>query len=556
MRQKNGSSPGEEFSGQQAYEEFVSSLRMEDVAAMLSGDLDTGVNACVECCDRHAQSNRVALYWEGEAGDSSAHTFRELQAESARFANLLRSQGVGPGDRVACLLPRIPELFAAALGIWRAGAVYVPLFTAFGPKAIEFRLGQCEARLVVTDTGQRSKLDGVADCPPVVVVSRSREPVPDDSIDFQGELKRHSSEFSPVMLTGKDPFMLLFTSGTTGAPKGVAIPIGGLLSFLVYMKYAVGLRENDAYWNVADPGWAYGLWFAIAGPLAMGCATHFYEGPFTAESTYSMLSKYGITRLAAAPTAYRMLMAAGTPEDLDLRLRNACSAGEPLNPEVIHWLKENLGCRVLDHYGQTEIGMVVCNHHALEHPVIAGSMGLSMPGFRMVALDDEGREVGAGQTGQLALDRSASALHWFQGYLNQDTGSRYSGPYYLTGDWVEVGAGGHFTFVGRRDDIITTAGYRVGPFDVESTLIEHPAVAESAVVGLPDPERGEKVAAFVVLQTGQEASPGLEDELRRFVGTRLSAHAYPRHIQFVESLPKTPSGKIQRFLLRREAAGE
>ncbi len=538
-----------------SYDKFFSEFHPEDVAAMLSGDLQTGVNVCVECCDRHVQSGRVALYWEGEAGDSSVHTFEELQAESARFANLLRSQGVQPGDRVACLLPRIPELFVAALGMWRAGAVYVPLFTAFGPKAIEFRLAQCEARLVLTDSGQRPKLEEVSNCPPIVTVSRSDPRVSPDDIDFRAEIERQSSEFPPVMRTGDDLFMLLFTSGTTGAPKGVPIPIRALLWFIVYMKYAVGLREDDAYWNVADPGWAYGLWFAVTGPLVMGYATHFYEGPFTAESTYSMLSKYGITRMLAAPTAYRMLVAAGIPDGLDLRLKKACSAGEPLNPEVIRWLKEHLGCRVLDHYGQTEIGMVACNHHALEHSVIEGSMGLSMPGFRVVALDDQGREVGPGQTGQIALDRPASALYSFQGYLNQDTGSPPSDRYYLTGDWAEVGPEGHFTFVGRHDDIITTAGYRVGPFDVESTLIEHPAVAESAVVGLPDPERGEKVAAFVVLQAGHAASDDLAGELRLFVRNRLSAHAYPRQIQFVESLPKTPSGKIQRFLLRREAQG-
>ncbi len=301
MRTSNEFSPGEGLSGQQGYEDFVSSFQIKDVAAMLSGDLETGVNACLECCDRHARSDRVALYWEGETGDSSVHTFRELQAQSARFANRLRSQGVGPGDRVACLLPRIPELFVAALGIWRAGAVYVPLFTAFGPKAIQFRLARCEASLVITDITQRSKLDGVADCPPAVVVSRSGQPVPDDGIEFHRELKRQSSEFSPVMLTGEHPFMLLFTSGTTGAPKGVAVPIQALLSFIVYMKYAVGLREDDAYWNVADPGWAYGLWFGVTGPLLLGCATHFQEAPFTAQSAYLMLSKYGISRLAAAP---------------------------------------------------------------------------------------------------------------------------------------------------------------------------------------------------------------------------------------------------------------
>jgi acyl-CoA synthetase (AMP-forming)/AMP-acid ligase II len=267
-------------------------------------------------------------------------------------------------------------------------------------------------------------------------------------------------------------------------------------------------------------------------------------------------AKYGITSLAAAPTAYRLLMAAGADlaRQSQAGLRVACSAGEPLNPEVIRWAREHLGCAVYDHYGQTELGMVACNHHALQHPVQPSSMGLSAPGFRIVALDEHGNEVGPGQSGQLAVDRAASPLYYFQGYWQQDSRDRYHGQYYLTGDRVEVGADGNFIFMGRDDDIIMYAGYRIGPFEVESSLLEHPAVAESAVVGKPDTERGEIVKAFVVLRSGYAPSAELASELQHHVRQRLSAHAYPREVEFMNSLPKTPSGKIQRFVLRQQAS--
>lgn len=536
------------------YAAFRSAFRIEDLAAQLSGDLQTGLNACYECCDRHAATGKVALYWEGKDGSSASYTFGDLQELSARFANFLRARGIGPGDRVAGLLPRTPELMVVALGSWRAGAIYQALFTAFGPKSIEYRLERSQARLIVTDLENRPKLDGVRSLPDVMTVTGDAEEVlPDGDYDFWKEIDQQATSFDPVMRTAADPFLLLFTSGTVGHAKGVSVPLQALLSFLAYMQFGIGLRDEDAYWNVADPGWAYGLYYAVVGPLLLGHATTFYEGAFTVESTYRMLTKYRITNLAAAPTVYRLLLAAGEESARPVRgqLRVANSAGEPLNPEVIRWFEQHVGCSIHDQYGQTELGIVICNSDAFRYERRPGSMGLPMPGFRAVLLDDQFRELGAGQVGQLAIDRTRSPLYWFPGYWQQETTSCYHGCYYLTGDTAELAEEDAFTFVGRDDDLITSAGYRIGPFDVESCLIEHPAVAESAVVGKPDPERTELVKAFVVLRPDHARSPELAADLQQFVKQRLAAHAYPREVEFVDELPKTPSGKIQRFVLRQ-----
>ncbi len=536
------------------YDEFRSTFRVEDLAARFAGDFETGLNACYECCDRHAGSNKVALFWEDKDGRSATYTFDELQALSARFANFLREQGIGPGDRVAALLPRIPELFVVVLGTWRAGAVYQTLFTAFGPKAIEYRLERSGAKLVVTDLANRPKLEGIAGLPQVMTVAGEGATHPEGDLHFWNEVNRQPESFEPVMLKGDDPFLLLFTSGTVGLAKGVAVPLKALLSMMAYMLYGIGLQEDDAYWNVADPGWAYGLYYGVTGPLLLGHAITFYDGPFTAASTYHVLTKYHITNLAAAPTAYRLLLAAGSEMARQIRgqLRVANSAGEPLNPEVIRWFEEHVGCSIYDQYGQTELGMVVCNYHTMQSSRHPGSMGRPLPGFRVVLLDEHFHEVSPGHTGQVAIDRAQSLLYWFPGYWQQETTTCYHGPYYLTGDTAELSEDGTLTFVGRADDVITSAGYRIGPFEVESCLIEHPAVAESAVIGRPDPERTEVVKAYVVLHPGNAPTPELTTELEQFVKQRLSAHAYPREIEFVDALPKTPSGKIQRFLLRQQ----
>ena len=529
------------------YEQAVARFSIAAAMDGLQGDLQGGLNACVECCDRHCGAGRVALRCVSAEGALRDYTFEELRDLSARAANLFRDKGVKPGDVVAGLLPRTVELVAVVLGAWRLGAVYQPLFTAFGPKAIEHRLATSGARLVVTNSAQRPKLDEIPDHPLVATVG---EAVPASDVDFRAGLDAASDRFEPVMRRGDDLFMMMSTSGTTGLPKGVPVPLRALLAFGAYMREAVDLREGDVFWNIADPGWAYGLYYALTGPLLLGQATILYEGGFTPESTYGLITRLGVTNLAGSPTAYRMLIAAGPEAAAAVkgRLRVVSSAGEPLNPEIMRWFAEHLAVPIHDHYGQTEMGMCVNNHHGLEHPVRPGSAGLAMPGYRVVVLDEAGRELGPNQPGVLAIDLEQSPLMWFSGYLNQP---KLSGRYYSTGDSVEFEPDGSVSFIGRADDVITSSGYRIGPFDVESALIEHPAVVEAAVVGVPDPERTEIVKAFVILAQGVEGTDALREELQGHVKRRLSAHAWPKLLDFVTELPKTPSGKIQRFILRR-----
>ena len=545
--------------------EYVDAYKHFDLAALeaevLDGRLNSGLNVCHEICDKWAvNSEKVVLYYETEDGGDGVLTFAELKQASARFANYLKSQGVGKGDRVAGLLPRTPELLIVMAGAWRIGAVYQPLFTAFGSGAIEYRLERANTKLIVTNPANRSKLDDVKNCSPVLCVD-SAEAGHGDA-DFYQALGEQSDHCEPVLIKGTDPFLQMFTSGTVGKPKGVSVPARALLSFYVYMRDAVGLRDSDTFWNVADPGWAYGLYYAVIGPLLMGHATHFNPNAFTPESTYDMIRKYKITNLAAAPTADRLLKANDhvLPEGENLGLRVASSAGEPLNPEVVNWIRRRHFCEVKDHYGQTETGMTCCNFHGLAHPVKEGAMGFSSLGHRVVALNEKNEEVGAGEAGQVAIDVAASPLFHFDGYTWGEKDPFMHG-YYLTGDMATNNGDGSFSFSGRDDDIITTAGYRVGPADVESSLLEHPAVAESGVVAKPDEKRGAIIKAYVVIKSDQIPADDqvLREELQNHVRRRLSTHAFPREIEFVDELPKTPSGKIQRFILRdraREDASE
>ena len=534
------------------YDDAVARFRIEDEAARLQGDPATGINAYVECCGRHTGQNRLTLRAISASGELRELTFDDLDDMSGRVANLLKAAGVGPGDVVTGMLPRIPELVATILGTWRIGAVYQPLFTAFGPKALDHRLKTSDARLVVTNTANRGKLDEVEHCPRVATILAPGEALPAGDIDFRAALAAASSDCEPILRKGDDLFMMMSTSGTTGLPKGVPVPLSALMAFGAYMRDAIGLTPDDVFWNIADPGWAYGLYYAITGPLLLGIATTFNEGAFTAKSTYDIIERLGVTSLAGSPTAFRLLLAEG-PEAaarIQGRLRVVSSAGEPLNPEVIRWFDAHLAAPIHDHYGQTENGMMVNNHHGLSHPVRQGSAGFAMPGYRIVVLDEAGQELGPNQPGVLAVDIANSPLRWFGGYHHAETPA-ISGGYYRTGDTVEFEPDGSISFIGRSDDVITSSGYRIGPFDVESALIEHPAVNEAAVVGVPDPQRTEIVKAFVILAPSWQGSPELAEELARHVRKRLSAHAYPREIDFVTELPKTPSGKIQRFLLRK-----
>ena len=536
------------------YKDVAQTFDFESTAQkMLSGSLDA-LNACFECCDRHVNGEKVALYWQGKDGRKAQFTFRQLQQWSSQFANFLKSQGVQAGDRISGLLPRTPELLVTIFAAWRIGAVYQPLFTAFGPKAIEHRIQLAQSKLVVTDVVNRSKLDEVEHCPAIVTVADADGAALNPSdFNFWQVLNQQSDQCELVMRNIQDPFLLMFTSGTTGPAKPLEVSLKALLAFGRYMQDAIGLTEEDAFWNIADPGWAYGLYYAITGPLFLGHATLFYEGSFSTDSLCQIVKDYQITNLAGAPTAYRMMMAADPAQMAALKgqFRVVSSAGEPLNPEVIRWFRQVLDAPIYDHYGQTEVGMVVCNHHGLDHEIREGAAGFPSPGYRIAVVNEQGEELPPDTAGILAVDISQSPMMWFGGY-KESRKSPFVGHYYLTGDTAELHSDGSMSFVGRSDDVITTSGYRIGPFDVESALLEHDAVIEAAVIGVPDPDRTELVKAFVILATGVQSTATLAEELSQFVKKRLSAHAYPRLVEFVTELPKTPSGKIQRFLLRNQ----
>ena len=534
------------------YASAIQDFSLEDELRNLAASPGGSLNAAAICCDQHAHDERkVALRYRNAGGEVREWTFAALKLQSERLARLLASLGVRKGDCVAGLLPRTPELLITALATWRLGAVYQTLFTGFGPKAIEYRQREARTKVIVTDPANRAKIGDELD-----VLVLNTDPAGGDH-DFWQDAPAAAGDLQPVACTLDDPILTMFTSGTTGLPKSLHIPVRAIAAFKRYMLDGIGLTAGDRYWNLADPGWGYGIYYAVIGPLALGYATTFHDGPFTVADTYATIDAFGITNLAGSPTAYRMMIGAGAGPAAPLRgkLRAVSSAGEPLNPEVIRWFAEHLGATVLDHYGQTELGMVLCNHHGLSHPIRIGSAGFASPGLLVTVLADGLREAGPDEQGMLALDRTRSPFMWFTGYLGRET-TAFVGDWYLTGDTCERNADGSISFVGRADDVITTSGYRVGPFDVESALLEHPAVLESAVIGKPDAERTEIIKAFIVLNAGHRPDPALVEELQCHVRSRLSKHAFPREVAFVPSLPKTPSGKVQRFLLRNREIAE
>jgi len=513
-------------------------------------------------CDRHAHiPEKTALFYEDAAGVKLKYTFAEMRELSAKMAGFLQSAGIKKGDRVAVMLPKCPEIIIAALAVWRVGGVYLPLFTAFGPEAIDHRVQDSGAKMIITNANNRHKLPA-SDSLTVEVVNVTGPygtGLVKGDYSFWSALETGTPLEQPVSVNGDDLMILLYTSGTTGKPKGVEIPVKALASFEAYMRFGLDVREDDMYWNLADPGWAYGLYYGLMGPLLMGKATLYYNAAFSPEGFYKILEKYKVSNFAGAPTAYRAIMAAGgnLANKYRFSLRVASSAGEPLNPKPITWARETWGIPINDHFGQTELGMTINNHNMpqLKEEIKPGSMGKSMPGFRMTVVDKQGNELEPEQEGELAVDIENSPLFWFKQYWGDEerTQQKFTtdGKYCLTGDNVTMDKEGNFFFSSRSDDIILSAGYRIGPFEVESALMQHEAVAEAAVVGIPDELRGQMVKAYVVLKQGFTASDELSQELSSFVKTRLSAHQYPREIEFIKELPKTPSGKIQRFLLKK-----
>ncbi|MFF9778598.1 AMP-binding protein [Streptomyces sp. NPDC013978] len=518
-------------------------------------------------CDGHPAE---AVAFTVVEADLSARdlTFGELRRDSARCAAALAGLGVGPGDAVATLMGKSADLVVALLGIWRRGAVHVPLFTAFAPPAIALRLEASAAKAVVADVDQRHKLAPGAGMPADaswrVVVAGGEAAGGELSFErLLGAFRGDEPEGRAVALGGDAELVRLFTSGTTGTPKGVPVPVKALASFQAYLEDGLDVRPEDVFWNAADPGWGYGLYYAILGPLAAGHRSLLLHSGFSPALTWQVMRDFGVTNFAAAPTVYRSLRGAPEPAPDGLRLRTASSAGEPLTPEVITWAEQTLGVPVRDHYGQTEHGMVIANGwaDAVRSPLRPGSMGRPLPGWSAEVLHDERDEpVPAGTAGRVAIKVADSPLMWFSGYADtpEKTAERFTadGKWYLTGDAGTRDQDGYFHFSARDDDVIIMAGYRIGPFDVESVLLQHELVTDAAVIGVPDALRGEVIEAFVVLRPGTEGDDTLAKELQQLVKARFAAHAYPRTVHFTDQLPKTPSGKIQRFVLREQRRDE
>ena len=487
-------------------------------------------NLCIAdvLCDKHPSDSTAFLIVDKKL-DQQRLSFGQLADSSKRLAAALTEQGIGVGDRVGVLMTKSVQLPIVLLALWRLGAVHVPLFTAFAGEAIAMRVNSAQAKLMIADDDQQHKLTGI-DIP----VLGTGSPI-EQLIDSHKPLET-SAQIGP-----EGVFIQLYTSGTTGAPKGVPVPAFAIAAFEAYMRYGLDLQTDDIYWNLADPGWAYGLYFGIVGPLALGHASILLASGFSTELTASVLNRFEVTNLTGSPTVYRAMKKDGIT--LDHPLRVVSSAGEPLTPDVVGWAPDALGTEVRDHWGQTEHGMAIINpwDSRLRGSIPEGSMGSAMPGFVAGTIDQS-----------ITLSVDDSPLMWFDGYIDEaeKTQERYTddGRWYITGD-IGRSEHGQFYFGSRDDDVMLAAGYRIAPFDIERIIAADESIAEVAVVGRPDEIRGEVIEAFVIL-ADRASTDGLVERLQQAVRDTYGAHAYPRKVHVVAELPKTPSGKVQRYVLR------
>ncbi len=532
------------------YRDACRAFRWEDSARALGWTAGEPVDLGHTILDRHAGAGRPALRWLGRHGEDRTYTYDELGGLTARFAAVLRARGVEPGDRVAGFLPRVPEMLVAMIGAWKAGAIYVPIFTGFGPDAVEYRVRHSGARVLVTHHEHRMRVgDSLSDRVVVITVGGHDAGLRSD-VDFWRAMEGQPRGADPVGRRRDEPAVLLYTSGSTGPPKGVKIAANFLMAVHPHLIYGADLQPDDVFWPTGDPGWGYGL-VCYMGALALGVPVLSLEAAPTPEACVATLRARRVSNLATTPTLLRAVMARGPAEAGGVRLRAASSCGEPLNAEVVRFFREHWGVTVMDQYGSSEFGLPIGNLGAVQMEVKPGSMGLPMPGATVAVVDDDGREVGPDVVGHVGMMPDPEG-YYSLGYWNDAERDReaYRGRWLTCGDLARRDADGYFWFEGRADDVIKSAGYRIGPFEVESAILKHEAVAEAAVVGKPDPLRGHIVKAFVVLKPGRTVRTGLADEIVEVVKTHVGRHQYPREIEFLDRLPKTETGKIQRFLLR------
>jgi acetyl-CoA synthetase len=513
----------------------------EEMRAAHSWEVPERYNIALDVCDKH-DPERLAMVWEDWQGNERRVSFGELQELSNRFANVLEAVGVERGDRVATLLPSLPETAAVFLGTYKRGAILLSMSVLYGDEGIEHRLRDSGARLVVTDVANRDRIpEGLVER--VLVMGDDFEPAMDDA----------SPEYEIADTAADDPAQLYYSSGTTGLAKGILHAHRYLLAHEEF-EFCHDVRDGELFHGSGEWAWAAGI-CPLLGPWRYGAVAlvQARKGGYDPDEHLRFLSKHGVENLFTTPTALRAMTGvedAGSRHPLD-RLRIACSAGEPLNPEVIRWFRDQFGVTVLDYYGLTESYPLCGNFPGSE--VREGSMGRPLPGWEVAILDEDEQPLPPRERGEICL-RARSNPHYPIGYWNrpEDTEEVFGGDWFHTKDAATMDEDGYVWYAGRADDVIISAGYRIGPFEVESACVEHPAVKEAAAVASPDERRGDIVKAFIVLAAGYEPSDELAQEIKAHVRERHSAYAYPREIEFVEDLPKTLTGKIRRIELREQ----
>lgn len=539
------------------YEAVKQNFDWREVNEAFSWNETGKVNIAYESIDRHAEStkaNQVALYFE-DATRKEAYTFAEMKRWTNKAANVFSSHSnLEKGDRLFIFMPRTPELYFSLIGAIKMGVIVGPLFEAFMEEAVFDRLMDSEATVLVTtpELLKRVPLERLPMIQQVFVVGEDIEES-EQLIDFNKQLKNASDEFEIEWMGLEDGMILHYTSGSTGKPKGVLHVHHAMIQHYQTAKWVLDFKEEDVFWCTADPGWVTGTSYGIFAPWLHGISIVILGGRFSPQAWYSALENYKVTVWYSAPTAFRMLMGAGDHllKQYDLsHLRHISSVGEPLNPEVIKWGNEVLHHRIHDTWWMTETGgQMICNYASMM--IKPGSMGKPIPGIEATIVDDLGNEVPPYTMGNLAIKKGWPAM-MRQIWNNPQRYDSYfmNGEWYVSGDSAYMDNDGYFWFQGRIDDVIMTAGERVGPFEVESKILEHPAVLEAGVIGKPDPIRGEIIKAFVSLKDGFEPSEDLAEEIQQFVKLGLAANAAPKEIEFKVSLPKTRSGKIMRRVLK------
>jgi acetyl-CoA synthetase len=513
-------------------------------------------NIGADVCDKWADERyRLALIYEDEEGRVEKYSFWDLMRISNRLANALKAYGIDRGDRVGILLPQSPEAAVSHVAVYKMGGIAMPLFTLFGPDALEYRLGNSEAKAIITDAGNIHKVleirDRLEHLRVVIVTTGGSE---DGTIDFWKSIEKASPHFNPVLTGPDDPALIVYTSGTTGNPKGALHAHRVVLGHIPGVEFFHNFfpRKDDLYWTPADWAWVGGLIDVLLSSWHHGVPVVAYRAKkFDPEQAFHFISKYGIRNAFMPPTALKMMCQVKEPSQrYDYEMRTIGCGGETLGQELLDWGKEEMGLVINEFYGQTEVNLVLGNCSEIMD-VKPGSMGRAIPGHHVETVDESGNVAPPGIVGEVAIQRPDPVM--FLGYWRnpEATKEKYSGDWCLTGDLARKDEDGYFWYVGRKDDLITSAGYRIGPAEIEDCLIKHPAVAMAAVIGSRDEVRGEIVKAFLVLKPSFVPDPALALDIQDFVKTRLAAHEYPREIDFIKELPLTTTGKVMRKELRK-----